>query len=78
MAPQVGLESTRKPKFNNMQGHGWQRSTRKAVVERQTDRKWIAGIVESDVRRGKITDDPRLVDDAYSPLQAFRAWLYSP
>jgi hypothetical protein len=27
MAPQVGLESTRKPKFNNMQGHGWHRKS---------------------------------------------------
>src|SRR5271170_4067643 len=42
MAPQVGLESTRKPKFNNIQDHGWHRSTRKAVVGRQTDCKWIA------------------------------------
>jgi hypothetical protein len=37
--PQVGLESMRKPKFDNIQGHGWHGSTWKAVVERQTDRK---------------------------------------
>jgi hypothetical protein len=27
LAPQVGLESTFKRRFNNMQGHGWHKST---------------------------------------------------
>jgi hypothetical protein len=50
MAPQVGLESTRKPKFNNIQGHGWHRSTWKAMVERQTDRERIAEIATLALR----------------------------
>jgi hypothetical protein len=50
MAPQVGLESTRKPKFNNTQGHGWHRSTWKAMVERQTDRERIAEIATLALR----------------------------
>jgi hypothetical protein len=40
-----------------MQGDGWHRSTWKAVVERQTDRKWIAGITPPPDAEGgaKIT-----------------------
>ncbi len=37
-----GIESARKRKFNNMQGHGWQESTCKALFKHangsQTDR----------------------------------------
>ncbi len=42
MAPQVGLESALKRKFNNIQDHGWHLSTWRAVEDRKTDRKWIA------------------------------------
>jgi hypothetical protein len=43
MVGAIGFETTTKCRFNNMQGHGWHRSTRKAVVVQQTDRRWIAG-----------------------------------
>ena len=37
-----GIESARRRKFNDMQGHGWHESTWKAVLKHQTDCEWIA------------------------------------
>ena len=42
MVSAEGIESAQKPKFNDMQGHGWHESTRKAAVNGLTDRGWIA------------------------------------
>jgi len=46
-----GIESARERKFNNMQGHGWHKSARKAMVARLTDRGWIATVFVTEARR---------------------------
>jgi hypothetical protein len=39
-----GIESALKREFNNMQGHGWHRSTWNATPNKQTDCERIAAI----------------------------------
>ena len=61
-----GIESARQHKLNNMQGHGWHRSTWKAVVGRLTDCKTDCTVrpasgprLASDGRRRYFPPNPR-------------------
>jgi transposase len=52
MVSAEGIESTKKRKFNDMQGHGWHETRQKALIAALTDRKTDCKIAAAVSRAG--------------------------